>query len=160
MGDSENGFPWNFSIYALFDLTPYVGKTITQTYISFPYPSGTIYYSNDDLNSYLTLTDVSANIDFAYSPFNDVVQDDLTDIKDSLSGVNNKLDSISSSMNTIDQDVNRVNQKLDQTNQALGDINQGIQDILKPSTLPLTSKINGMIILLIIQFRTCPHYLL
>lgn len=130
--------PLDFSIYALFDFTPYVGKTITQTYITFPYPFGSIYYSNDDLTSYLTVRDVSANIDFAYSPFQDVVQDDLTDIKGSLSGVNNRLDSISSSMNTIDQDINRVNQTVsdlrDDLTQGDPDIESSNSDILSSIT--------------------------
>lgn len=126
--------PWNFSIYALFDVSPYVDKTITSTYFSFPNSACEVYYSNDNLNGFLTITDISAFYDFAYSPFQDVVQDDLSDIKGSLSGVNNKLDSLNSTMNTIDQDINRVDQKLEQTNETLGNIDQGIQDILKPST--------------------------
>lgn len=128
------GSPANLDIYALFDLSDSMGKTIDSIYILFPSSSGQIYYSNASPVDYFAITDPSLSVSFIYSPFNNVVVDDLSDIKGSLSGVNNKLDSISSSMNTIDQDINRVNQKLEQTNETLGNIDQGIQDILKPST--------------------------
>lgn len=121
------GGNFDFDISILFDVTPYLGKTFNYVTIVFPGNNGRIYYSNDDLTDYLVLDDINANLDFAYTPFNDVVQDDLSDIKSELGTLN-------STMNTIDQDVNRVNQKLDQTNDILGDVNQGIQDILKPST--------------------------
>lgn len=104
------GSPANLDIWALFDLSDSMGKTINSIYILFPSSHTEIYYSNIGLDDYFAITDPSLSIDFHYTPFNNVVVEDLTDIKGSLSGVSNKLDSISSSMNTIDEDINRVNQ--------------------------------------------------
>lgn len=106
--ESVKGSPANLSIYALFDVTSVASKTIYQTYLYFPFnDAGNIYYSNRNYISFLNFTDVSGNIDFAYSPFEDVVQDDLTDIKTQLG--------------TIEQDVNRLEQSYFDLNQSIND---------------------------------------
>ncbi|MBQ2389271.1 MAG: hypothetical protein II305_04370 [Clostridia bacterium] len=122
-------------IVALYDFSDLIGSRVAEVDVFFPSDYSALDNSiySEPGNLLYRIGDLNVSYNFIYRPFDDVVQDDLTDIKGSLSGVNNRLDSISSSMNTIDADVNRVNQKLDQTNGTLGDINQGIQDILKPS---------------------------
>lgn len=108
-------------VNAIFDITSLIPYDIQSFDFLFPASNSQSYlclWASSSDYSYQLRVD-SCTMHYTYKPFNDVVQDDLTDIKGQLGTLN-------STMNTIDQDVNRVNQSVTDLKDTIEDFQQDL----------------------------------